>query len=275
MADGATLASPTLFQGESTAAAGVVQDVSDARDMSPVLPPTTTTATITIVAPPTNSFTPAPNTTAIAPSTPTTTAAVSDLHPQEGATVTSSDTPTTTTWWDYVGWGSVPPTSSEVSGVVPTVAAGQSGDEEEDVVGVVGVREESGVDVRGVGSDGGERGEQSQEGVVHMTGEDAGSDSPVLPATTSATTTWLTHWTWYYPSRSNMDVEVHSDSEKTQQHAVGEERVMHGHCNGLGPIEGPMTCPPSGLTLLIGLLPKDLPHSQEDDDEVQTRQEIG
>lgn len=72
-----------------------------------------------------------------------------------------------------------------------------------------------------------------------------------------------------------LDVEVHSDSEKTRRHAVGEERVMHGHCNGLGPIEGPTTCPPSGLTLLIGLLRKDPPRSQEDDDEVRTRQEIG
>ena len=52
--------------------------------------------------------------------------------------------------------------------------------------------EESGVDEWGVGSGRGERGEQSQEGVVHMTGEDAGSDPPVLPATTSAMTTWLT-----------------------------------------------------------------------------------
>lgn len=55
----------------------------------------------------------------------------------------------------------MPTTSSESAGAVPTVAAGQSG-EEEDVIGVVGVSEEVGLDVRGVGSDGGEAGERGE-----------------------------------------------------------------------------------------------------------------
>jgi hypothetical protein len=66
-----------------------------------------------------------------------------------------------TTWWNLVGWGSVPTTSSESAGAVLTVAAGQSG-EEEDVIGVVGVSEEVGLDVQGVGSDGGEAGERGE-----------------------------------------------------------------------------------------------------------------
>jgi len=137
-----------------------------------------------------------------------------------------------TTWWSYVGWGSIP-TSSESAGVVPTMAAGQKGVEAEGGVVGVDVDEEVGVPVRGVGPDeeATENEEQSQEDVMHATGEvvsdNAVSDSPALPAPT--TTTWLTPWSWYYPSAPT-NVEVHSDAEKVQHAAVEEEEgVMHRH----------------------------------------------
>ena len=250
VADGGTVAdtSPSFSstgQDESTSGAGVVQVVTDAPEISSVLPPsmTTTTATAsTAVVPPTTTetteiTTATTNTATTSTSTPTTTtttAFVSDLDPREGSTSTSD----TATWWSYVGWGSIP-TSSESAGVVPTMAAGQKGVEAEGgVVGVeVDVNEEVGVPpVRGVGPEGEEAtesGEQPQEDVVHATGEgvsdNAVSDSPKLPATS---TTWLTPWTWYYPSTPT-NVEVHSDAEKVQHAAAAaveeEERVMHRH----------------------------------------------
>jgi len=251
VADGGTVAdtSPSFSstgQDESTSGAGVVQVVTDAPEISSVLPPsmTTTTATAsTAVVPPTTTETTeittattntATTSTSTATTTTTTTAFVSDLDPQEGSTSTSD----TATWWSYVGWGSIP-TSSESAGVVPTMAAGQKGVEAEGgVVGVeVDVNEEVGVPpVRGVGPEGEEAtesGEQPQEDVVHATGEgvsdNAVSDSPKLPATS---TTWLTPWTWYYPSTPT-NVEVHSDAEKVQHAAPAaveeEEGVMHLH----------------------------------------------
>ena len=141
MGDGGTVADTgTIFSSASQdesiagAVAGVVQD---APEISSVLPPSTTTSTITTtittVAPPmtTEATTITMPTTTTATTSSTTATVVSDLNPQEGSTLTSSDTPTMTmTWWNYVGWGSVP-TSSESAGVVPTAAAEKRGEETE------------------------------------------------------------------------------------------------------------------------------------------------
>ena len=113
--------------------------------------------------------------------------------------------------------------------------------EAEGGVGVrVDVREEvgAGVDVRGVGPDReepAEIGEQSQD-VIHTTGEsvvsdNAISDSPAPPPPTSTATTWLTPWSWYYPSAPT-NLEFHSDAEKAQHATAEGEEHRHGDGNG-------------------------------------------
>ena len=239
---------PSTSQDELTsgATAGVIQDITDAPEISSVLPPSTTTVTVTTVAPPTTTATtattPPTTTAAITPSTSTAPeVVVSDHNPQEGSILTSSNTPTTTTWWNYVGWGSIP-TISESAGVMP--AEGQSRGVDAEAEGGVGVRVDvreevgAGVYVRGVGPDReepAEIGEQSQD-VIHMTGksvvsDNVISDSPAPPPPTSTATTWLTPWSWYYPSAPT-NLEFHSDAEKAQHAAAAGEEHCHGDRNG-------------------------------------------